>query len=74
MADMTYEHEELVRAVDRLQQMGSFSTHVSASEKAGVILNDAIDSFEQAVSEGLADELKTKMKKEDLEGNLGSLG
>jgi len=49
--EIKYTHESLVKAVDRLEELGDFNTRVDASEKAGEILNDALDKMEKQVYE-----------------------
>lgn len=53
--EIKYTHESLVRAVDRIQEVGDFNTRVDASEKAGEILNKALDSMEKQVVEQVND-------------------
>ena len=53
MPNVKYTSEELVDAVQRLQSLTDADTEVEASRKAGEILNNALDSFEKGVSEGL---------------------
>jgi len=47
--EIKYTHEELVTAVDRIEELGDFNTRVEASEKAGEILNQALDKMEKTV-------------------------
>lgn len=47
--EIKYTHEELVTAVDRIEELGDFSTRVEASERAGEILNQALDKMEKTV-------------------------
>jgi len=47
--EIKYTHEELVTAVDRIEELGDFNTRVEASEKAGQILNQALDKMEKTV-------------------------
>jgi len=49
--EIKYTHESLVTAVDRLEELGDFNTRVDASEKAGEILNDALDKMEKQLYE-----------------------
>jgi len=49
--EIKYTHESLVKAVDRLEELGDFNTRVDASEKAGEILNEALDKMEKQVYE-----------------------
>lgn len=72
MPDMSYEHEELVKAVNRLESLGDFSNRVDASRKAGDLLNQALDSFEKKMVKGLAELERSELERENLEGNLGS--
>jgi len=53
MPNVKYTSEELVDAVQRLQGLTDADTEVEASRKAGEILNNALDSFEKGVSEGI---------------------
>lgn len=48
---MKYEHVELVKAVERLEKIGDFNTRVEASQKAGEIINKALDSFAEKTRE-----------------------
>jgi hypothetical protein len=47
--EIKYTHTELVRAVNRIQELAGYSKEVDASKKAGEILNDAIDEMEKTV-------------------------
>lgn len=49
--EIKYTHESLVRAVDRIEELGDYSTRVDASQKAGDILNKALDSMDKQVVE-----------------------
>jgi len=49
--EIKYTHESLVRAVDRLEELGDFNTRVDASEKAGEMLNEALDTMEKQLYE-----------------------
>ena len=49
--EIKYTHESLVTAVDRLEELGDYNTRVDASEKAGEILNNALDEMEKKVAE-----------------------
>ena len=51
--EIKYTHEELVRAVDRIQKLGEFSKRVDASRKAGELLNQALDDMEKGIVEGV---------------------
>lgn len=53
--EIKYTHEELVTAVERLQELGDYDKQVDASKKAGEILNDALDELESAVRNGVSD-------------------
>lgn len=57
--EIKYTHESLVKAVDRLEELGDFNTRVDASEKAGDMLNDALDKMEKQVYEQVK-EVKNK--------------
>lgn len=48
--EIKYIDNELVKAVERLQDLGDFKTQRHATEKAGEILNKALDSFEQTMN------------------------
>lgn len=61
--EIKYIHGELDEAVKRMQELGDFERQVDASKKAGEVLNDALDGFE----DGLFDSLK-----EETEDNLNS--
>lgn len=50
--DIKYTHEELVRAVDRIQELGDYSKRVDASRKAGELLNQALDDMQQGIING----------------------
>lgn len=50
-----YIDNELVTAVERLQSLGDFQTQRQATEKAGEILNNALDSFEESLSSEVGD-------------------
>jgi len=73
MPDMTYEHEELVKAVERLAQLGAYRNRVDASKKAGEILNEALDNLDETLQRGLADEISQRTEKEGISGNLEGL-
>jgi len=73
MPDMTYEHEELVKAVERLAQLGAYRNRVDASKKAGEILNEALDNLDETLQRGLADEISQRTEKEGMSGNLEGL-
>lgn len=47
--EIKYTHESLINAVDRIEDLGDFNTRVEASEKAGDILNRALDTMEKKV-------------------------
>lgn len=47
--EIKYTHESLVKAVDRLEELGDFNTRVDASQKAGDMLNEALDKMEKQV-------------------------
>lgn len=49
--EIKYTHESLVRAVDRIEELGDYSTRVDASQKAGEILNKALNSMDKEVVE-----------------------
>jgi hypothetical protein len=70
---MTYEHEELVKAVERLAQLGAYRNRVDASKKAGEILNEALDNLDETLQRGLADEISQRTEKEGISGNLEGL-
>lgn len=53
-----YTHEELVEAVQRLQDLGDFDTEVAASRRAGEILNEALDAVEDGVVHGVVQTLE----------------
>ena len=44
-----YTHNELVRAVERVQELTGFKKEVDASRVAGEILNNALDNMEKTV-------------------------
>jgi len=73
MPDMTYEHEELVKAVERLAQLGAYRNRVDASKKAGEILNEALDNLDETLQRGLAEEISQRTEKEGISGNLEGL-
>lgn len=50
--EIKYTHEELVHAVDRIQDLGEFNKRVDASRKAGELLNKALDDLEKGLVEG----------------------
>jgi len=50
-----YTHKELVRAVERIQEMKGFDKEVDASRVAGQILNEALDSMEKTVYKNVKD-------------------
>lgn len=50
-----YTHQELVDAVQRLQDLGDFNNEVDASRRAGEILNKALDAMEKGLVEGVVD-------------------
>jgi len=56
--EIKYTHEELVEAVQRLQDLGEFDTEVAASRRAGEILNEALDAVESGVVEGVVQTLE----------------
>jgi len=49
--EIKYTHESLVTAVDRLEELGDFNTRVDASQKAGEMLNEALDKMEKQLYE-----------------------
>lgn len=57
MADteIKYIDNELVKAVERLQSLGEFKTQRHATEKAGEILNKALDSFEDTMRDDVGE-------------------
>lgn len=50
--EIKYTHEELVRAVDRIQDLGDYSKRVDASRKAGELLNQALDDMRNGLITG----------------------
>lgn len=63
-----YTHEELVEAVQRLQDLGDFDTEVAASRRAGEILNSALDAVEDGVVEGVVRTLEQETGEKTGEG------
>jgi len=53
--EIKYIDNELVKAVERLQDLGDFKTQRHATEKAGEILNKALDSFEDTMRDDVGE-------------------
>lgn len=62
--EIKYTHEELVTAVDRIEELGEFSTRVEASQKAGEILNQALDRMEKTVVKETSELIEQKTSDE----------
>lgn len=69
MPNIKYTSEELVEAVQRLQSLTGVEKEVEASRKAGEILNNALDSFEKGLSEGLVQVVEEDRKVQESNGS-----
>lgn len=53
MQEIKYIDEELVQAIERLEERFEFDKTVDASRKAGEIINNSLDRFEKSVDQEL---------------------
>lgn len=71
--EIRYIHGELDKAVKRIQDLGDFDRQVDASRRAGEVLNDALDGFEDGLFDSLAEESEDNLKS-DFDNSEFSLG
>lgn len=54
--EIKYTDKELIRAVERLKDLGGYNTHRAASQKAGQMLNDALNKLDNHLVREMVDE------------------
>lgn len=55
MKEHKYYHENLVKAVKRIKQRGNYNHEVEASEKAGEMLNKALNQVDETLNKEIKD-------------------